>query len=101
MDPLFPGLAKVLEQMDIAEKERILFDFYADNWGIRNNRNGRLLAVKLLEALGTRKAIFFLQAVSGYVENQVVAPEELELIRGTIDRVMEKAPPDIAAEGKG
>jgi hypothetical protein len=101
MDPLFPGLAKVLEQMDVAEQERILFDFYADNWGIRNNRHGRLLAVKLLEALGTKKAIFFLQAVSGYVKNQVVAPEELELIRGAIDSAIEKTPSDISLGGKG
>jgi len=93
MEPLFPGLKEVLERLRIADKERILFDFYADNWGVWNNPDGRLLAVKIMEALGTKNALFALEAISDYVKNQAVPPEDLKLIQRAIDRVGDNLPP--------
>ncbi len=93
MSPLFAGLKEVLERLRIADKERILFEFYADNWGVRNNPYGRRLVVKILEAWGTEKALFALQAIAAYVKNQVALPEEFDLIRGAIDRVTRNRSP--------
>lgn len=81
MDPMFPGIALVLERLQVQEPERHLFDFFADNWGVRSNRNGRILAVRLLEALGTQGALAALHAISALVENQPISPEEGDLIR--------------------
>ena len=87
MEPVFPGLKEVLERLGMVDKERILFDFYADNWGVRDNRHGRLLAIKILEALATLKALIALEAISDYVKNQAVAQDEMELIRGAVEKV--------------
>ncbi len=90
MEPVFAGLKEVLERMGIADKERILFDFYADNWGVRNNHHGRLLAVKILEVLGTAKALIALESISNYMKNQAVTPNEITLIRIAVNKVREK-----------
>lgn len=95
MEPLFGGLKEVLERLGFVDKERVLFEFYADNWGFWDKRHGRLLVIKILEALGTKKALFTLEAISDYVKNQAIPSEELELIRGTIDRVGENLPPTV------
>lgn len=92
MEPLFAGLKEVLERLPIADKERILFDYYADNWGVRNNRHGRMLVVKILQAMSTEKALFTLETISDYVKNQTIAAEELELIRSAVDRVRDNLP---------
>ena len=76
MEPMFEGLAEVLVRSRIASMERILFDFYADNWGIRNNRHGRMISVKILKAAGTEKALFTLELISDYVRNHAIPPDE-------------------------
>ncbi|MCU7946217.1 MAG: hypothetical protein KZQ72_06175 [Candidatus Thiodiazotropha sp. (ex Cardiolucina cf. quadrata)] len=90
MEPLYAGLKEVMERLPLPDKERILFDFYADNWGVRNNRNGRLLTVKILQALSTEKALFTLTAISKYVKNQAVSPEELAVIQAAVDAIGKK-----------
>lgn len=98
MEPLFDGLKEVLERLHIEDKERILFEFYADNWGVRNNWHGRLLAVKLLGALGTRRALIALESIFDYVKNQAVPANELEVVKGTINRVENNM--SLASRGK-
>ncbi len=73
-----------MEKLGIVDAERILFDFYADNWGPRDNQNGRLLAVKTLEALRTAKARRALEAISAYVKNQKISSEELKMVRSAV-----------------
>jgi hypothetical protein len=90
MEPLFHGLKGVLERLQIANQERIIFDFYADNWGLRDNRQGRLLAVKMLEALATEKARFALDEILALVRNQRIQPKERELIHRAIRTVAQK-----------
>ncbi|MCU7931892.1 MAG: hypothetical protein KZQ90_13910 [Candidatus Thiodiazotropha sp. (ex Codakia rugifera)] len=90
MEPLYPGLKDVMERLPLQDKERVLFEFYADNWGVRNNRNGRLLTVKILQALSTEKAFFTLTAISKYVKNQAVLPEELAVIQTAADTIGKK-----------
>ena len=87
MEPLYHGLKEALERLQIANQERIIFDFYADNWGLRDNRQGRLLAVKILEALATQKARFALHEILTLVRNQGIQPKERELIRKAIRTV--------------
>ncbi len=87
MAPLYPGLKEVLERLRIPDQEKILFDFYADNCGIWDNRHGRLLAVKMLEALGTPRARLVLSAIHNYARHREVRAEELSLIQGAIDSV--------------
>ncbi|MCP4408178.1 MAG: hypothetical protein GY807_10540 [Gammaproteobacteria bacterium] len=89
MNPLFHGLKEVLERLQIEDQERIIFDFYADNWGLRNNRQGRLLAVKTLEALATAKARRALHEILVLVKNQEVEPQERLLIRYAIRGITE------------
>jgi hypothetical protein len=84
MEPLFLGLREVLERLQIANQERIIFDFYADNWGLRDNPRGRVLAVKILEALATKKARFALEEILALVRNQEIPPKERELIHKAI-----------------
>jgi hypothetical protein len=84
MNPMFRGIAEVLERLQIREQERVLFDFYADNWGVRNNPAGRSLVVKILGSLGTGAALATLRSIAGYVENRAMPPEELALIAGTL-----------------
>ena len=73
-----------LTAIGITDAERILFDFYADNWGPRDNQNARLLAVKTLEALRTEKAHRALEAISAYVKNQKISSEEFRIVRGAV-----------------
>ena len=84
MKPMFQGIAEVLERLEIHDQERVLFDFYADNWGVRNNPAGRALVVKILGSLGTGAALATLRSIAGYVENRAMPPEELALIAGTL-----------------
>jgi hypothetical protein len=81
MKPMFRGIAVALEQLQVQEIERHLFDFFADNWGVRDDRDGRLLAVRLLEALATERAKAALKAIIELVRNQRIAADELDLIR--------------------
>ncbi len=91
MEPLYRGLKDVLTRLNITGAERILFDFYADNWGLRDNRHGRLLAVKTLEALETHEAHRALEAISAHTKSQNIPPEESQLIRNAIRSYEEKA----------
>lgn len=90
MEPLFSGLIEVIERLQIPDQERIHFEFYADNCGVGDNRYGRLLAVSMLEAVGTEKARVALNAIYEYTRNQNIAPEELELIQRAISAVANK-----------
>ncbi|MEW8505752.1 MAG: hypothetical protein AB2598_03545 [Candidatus Thiodiazotropha sp.] len=84
MEPLYRGVKEVLTQLDITDAERILFDFYADNWGLRDNRHGRLLVVKTLEALGTQEARSALEAISIHTQSHNIPPDESRLIQNAI-----------------
>jgi hypothetical protein len=79
--PLCQGIIDVIEQLQVADIERELFDFVADNWGIWSNRNGRVLAVRLLGTLNTRPAKAALEAIYEFVRHGDVSDEELHLIR--------------------
>lgn len=92
MEPLFQGLKEVLDRLQLADKERILFEFYADNWGAGDNPRGRQLAVRLLEAMGTSKAYAALLTIHTHVENQGLPPEELAMIRRSLAKVEARLP---------
>jgi len=81
MKPLYPGLLTVLDRLEVQNLERHLFEFFADNWGIRGNRDGRTLAVKLLEARHTDPARIAIKAIYDLVQYRGIDPEELALIR--------------------
>lgn len=85
MKPMYQGIGLVLKRLQVSDVERQLFDFFADNWGFRGDRKGRLLAVMLLEALDTERANAALQAIEELVRNQGIAADELSLIR-TVSR---------------
>lgn len=87
MEPLFLGLKEVLERLRIPDQEKMLFEFYAGNCGIWDNRQGRLLAVKMLQALGTAEARLVLHAIHNYARHRETKAEELELIQGAIGAV--------------
>ena len=87
LEPMFRGVGLVLERLQVREPERHLFDFFADNWGVRGNRNGRLLAVSLLEALATERASAALRAIFDLVRRQGIAADELDLIRRAAAKV--------------
>ncbi len=82
--PLFPGVGLVLERLQVADRERHLFDLFADNWGPRGNLNGRLLAVRMLEALATERSAAALQAILELVRSRDIEPGELDLIRSAV-----------------
>ena len=84
---LYPGLGEVLGRLQVRGKEKILFEFFADNWGIRDNRNGRLLAIGLLEQLGTDAAGAALWELFRYARHRTSDPEELTLIQDAARRV--------------
>jgi hypothetical protein len=84
---MFRGVGLVLERLQVREPERHLFDFFADNWGVRGNRNGRLLAVGLLEALATERASAALRGIFDLVRHQGIAADELDLIRRAAAKV--------------
>jgi hypothetical protein len=81
MQPLFYGLKEVLERLQITDQERIYFEYYADNCGVGDNSFGRLLAVHMLEAMGTRKARVALLEIYKFSKNQDIPPEELKHIK--------------------
>ena len=87
MAPLYGGLVEILNRLGVAGKERILFEFYADNWGVRENKNGRLLAVRTLEALETDASGSALGEILNYVRHRGLAPEELALVKEAVGRV--------------
>jgi hypothetical protein len=94
MEPLFSGLKEVIERLNIPDQERIHFEFYADNCGIGDNRYGRLLAVNMLEAVGTEKARVALNAIYEFTRNQNIQPEELQLIQRAISALAAKLQED-------
>lgn len=90
MEPLFYGLKEVLERLQIPGQEKIYFEYYADNCGVGENRFGRLLAMNMLEAMGTRKARVALIEIYKLSKNQDIQPEELKLIKKAIRAVAHK-----------
>lgn len=84
---LYPGLGQILERLQVRGKEKVLFEFFADNWGIRDNRNGRLLAIGLLEQLGTDAAGAALWELHRYARNRTSDAGELTLIQDAARRV--------------
>jgi hypothetical protein len=79
--PLYQGLKVVLERLGVRDSEQILFDFYADHWGVRSNRDARLLAIRTLDALGTEAARSALCDLLAYARNRVLDPDELDLLQ--------------------
>ena len=90
MQPLFYGLKEVLERLQITDQERIYFEYYADNCGVGDNRFGRLLAVHMLEAMGTRKARVALLEIYKFSKNQDIPPEELKHIKIAIRTIAKR-----------
>ena len=87
MDPLFRGLTDMLQQLGLGNQEHVIYEFYADNWGVHDNWNGRLLAIKILDALATRRAHTALNSIFDFVKNRNIEAEELELIQRVIRRI--------------
>ena len=87
MEPLYPGIRDVLKQLQVVDLERELFDFVADHWGIRSNRNARVLAMKLLGTLNTKPAKAALDAIYLFMRHRCVTGEELDLISTLADKV--------------
>jgi len=81
MEPLYGGLVEILERLGVEDRERILFDYYADHWGVRDNRKGRLLAIRTLGALGTDSSRSALREILTYTRNRGLDPRESALIR--------------------
>lgn len=81
MEPLYRGLVEIMERLGVEDRERILFEYYADHSGVRDNRKGRLLAIRTLEALGTDSARSALREILNYTRNRGLPPHELALIR--------------------
>lgn len=99
MEPLYGGLVEILDRLEVEDRERVLFEFYADHWGVRDNRNGRLLAVRTLEALGTDTSRSALYEILNYVRNRGLDTGELALIRsaaGMLEPEVEAAAEDTA-----
>jgi hypothetical protein len=84
-EPVFGGVVLVLQRLQVQEPARHLFDFFADNWGVRSNPSGRLLAVRVLEALGDKRSKSALLAILGLVDNQDIAPHELDRLHAAIE----------------
>ncbi len=81
MPALYKGLVEILDRLQVKDRERVLFEFYADHWGVRDNRNGRLLAVNTLHALATDASRSALGEILSYVRNRGVPPDEIAWIR--------------------
>ena len=92
LEPLYSGLKEVLLCLELTHQEQVIFEFFADNWGIHNNWHGRLLAIKMLEALATERAESALFTISHYLRNRPTETEELDLIRRVISRIAQRAP---------
>jgi len=84
MSPLFHGLCEIFKELKVSNQEKLLYDFYADNWGVRNNPHGRLLVVKSLEAMGTKKAGVALESIFKYIQNQNIQADELNMVQQAI-----------------
>jgi len=78
--PLYQGLKEILERLGVRQTERILFEYYAEHWGVRNNPGARLLAVRTLDALGTGAARTALRELLGYARVRVLDARELYLL---------------------
>jgi hypothetical protein len=78
---LYEGLVEILGRLQVKDRERVLFEFYADHWGVRDNRNGRLLAVNTLHALATDASRSALGEILSYVRNRNIPPDEIAWIR--------------------
>lgn len=87
MKPMFRGVGLVLERLQVSDVERQLYDFFADNWGFRGERNGRLLAVMLFEALATARAKVALEEIDALVRNEGIEADELDLIHAAVRSV--------------
>lgn len=96
MAPLYGGLIEILNRLQVAGRERILFEFYADHWGVRGNINARLLAIRILEALNTDASRSALREILTYVRHGWLESGELAMVQATVARV-ERA----AGEGGG
>jgi hypothetical protein len=90
--PLYTGLKIVVARLGVRDSEQILFDFYADHWGVRSNRDARLLAIRTLDALGTDAARSALCDLLAYARNRVLDPDELDLLQSVA------RPPGTAAD---
>lgn len=101
MPPLFPALIAVLENLGTPNQEKIFFDFYADNFGVLDNRNGRLLAVSMLEAMATQKALGALQAIYDYSRNRKIRRQELKRIQQAINTVRQEVQAPVPAARTG
>ncbi len=87
MAPLYGGLVEILNRLGVVGKERILFELYADHWGVWNNKNGRLLVVRTLEALHTAASRSALREILSYVKHRGLEREELALVKAIVGRV--------------
>lgn len=98
MAPLYGGLVEILDRLRVVGKERILFELYADHWGVRDNKNGRQLVVRTLEALETAASRSALREILSSVRHRGLEPEELALVLATVGRVeqLEKGRDDCA-----
>jgi hypothetical protein len=99
MEPLYGGLIEILDRLGVDNKERILFEYYADHWGVRDDKNGRLLAVRTLEALGTGASRSALREILAYVRNRGLEPGELALIQTAAGVSEPAAAKDTGKEG--
>jgi hypothetical protein len=79
--PLYKGLKVVVERLGVRDSEQILFDFYADHWGVRSNRDARLIAIRTLDAMDTEAARSALCDLLAYARNRVLDPDELDLLQ--------------------
>jgi len=86
LQPLYPGLVQILERLDVDHQDELLFEFYADHWGIRDNPSGRRMVVSILQALDTDSSRAILHEMLPYVRNRGVAPVELAQIEAALDR---------------
>jgi hypothetical protein len=91
MDPMFGGVGLVLERLQVPDIERQLYDFFVDNRGVRGDRNARVLAVRLLEALATERAKAALKAINELVRNQGITADELDLVRASTGETESKS----------
>lgn len=91
MTPLYRGLVEILERLEVQDRERILFEYFADQVGVRDNRNGRLLAVRTLAALETDGSRAALREILSYVRNRGYEPAEIAMIQAAAGEAHEAA----------
>jgi hypothetical protein len=78
--PLYQGLKVIVQRLEIPDAEQILFELYADHWGVHGDRDARVVVIKTLDALGTEAARSALCDLFAYVRNRVLDPEERALL---------------------